>query len=129
LLAAWSHPRLRGRDVRAWLRIAALGLLMAAASLCLCQALARVPFGTAVTAASIGATIPLLDRVADESDGLDGLALSVLAAALVMLPIGLPAALGAGAVLLSQQPGLSQLAGIAIVIVAGATAVGTRPAP
>jgi inner membrane transporter RhtA len=164
LLLAWSRPHVHGRDVRAWLRIAVLGLLMAAASLCLFQALARVPLGTAVTlqflgpltvalaaarrrldaacavaaaggvvlltggpsgasavgvafalgaAASIGATIPLLDRVAAESDGLDGLALSVLAAALVMLPIGLPAGLGAGAGDLAQITAVGLL-GVAI---------------
>ena len=45
-------------------------------------------------AASVAASILIARRVGEDTDGLDGLALSILVAALITLPVGAPAALG-----------------------------------
>jgi inner membrane transporter RhtA len=142
VLLVLARPRVRGRGGRWWLQVAVFGASMAAANVCLFEAIARMSLGTAVTlqflgpltlallaarrrldvacavaaaagvvlltggpsggslgglvlglgaAACVAIAIVAAERVGRDSAGLEGLALAVAAAALVTLPIGVPA--------------------------------------
>lgn len=143
VLLVLARPRVRDRGGRWWLQVAVFGASMAAANVCLFEAIDRMSLGTAVTlqflgplalalvaarrrldvgcavaaaagvvlltggpsgasldglllglgaAACVAISIVAAERVGRESAGLEGLALAVAVAALMTLPIGLPAA-------------------------------------
>lgn len=157
------RPRLRGRAIRSWLTITALGATSAATNFFLYEAIARIPLGTAVTlvflgplalaligsrrrldvawvlaaaagvillagatngaavsgvafgvgaALSVAASILIARRVGEQTDGVDGVALSISVAALLTLPVGVPAALA--------NPNVH---GLAVVLLVGALGV------
>jgi inner membrane transporter RhtA len=161
VLLALTRPQVRRRGAAEWRAIATLGITMAAASLCLYEAIARIPLGTAVTlqflgplavallaarrrldiacAAAAASGVVLLtgptgaepagvafalvaagmaaastfaaSRVGDQTAGLDGLALAVALAALLLLPLSVPAVLAG--------PGFADLGVIVLVGVLG----------
>lgn len=145
VLLVFARPSLRGRTRGSWLPIAGFGATMAATNVCLYEAIARIPLGSAVTlefvgplvlalrgarrrldiawaaaagggvvlvaggamgdslagvgfaigaAVSVAGSILISRRIGRHTDGLEGLALSVGVAALLTLPVSLPAALG-----------------------------------
>ena len=101
--------RTRHRQDLAWAAAAALGVVLLTGG----PTASSVP-GIAFAlgaAATVAASILIARRLAEESAGLDGLALSIAVAALLTLPIGLFAAVDA--------PDLSVLATVAVVGVLG----------
>jgi inner membrane transporter RhtA len=162
VLLAVARPRLSGRSGASWLAIVGFGATMAATSLLLYAAVARIALGSAVTleflgplavallaarrrldaawavaatggvvlltggptatsptgiafalgaGAGVAASVLIAARVSDQTHGTDGLALSVAVAALLTLPVSVPAAL--------DTPDPSMLAVVAAVGVLG----------
>jgi inner membrane transporter RhtA len=180
VLLAVTRPRLRGRDRRAWVTIAAFGASMAAANVCIFQALTELPLGTVMTlqflgpltlalaasrrrldlacalaaaggvalltggpsgvsvvgaafalgaAASVAASILAGAAVGRQTQGFDGLALSITAAALLMAPLSVGAAsdgLDAGQLAAVSAVGILGIAAPHALFLSALRAVGAK---
>lgn len=107
LLLAIARPSVRGRSAGAWAAIVGLGVATAGASLCLFEAIARVPIGTAVTLQFLGP-----------------LAIAVIAARR-RLDLAWAAMAIAGVVFITGGPAGGSLTGIALGFAAAACVAGT----
>lgn len=93
ILLVLVRPRLRGRNRRSWLQIAALGAAVAAMNLCLYSAIDRIPLGTVVAIEFLG---PLAVAVAGSRRRLDVVWVAAAAAGVVLVTGGLSLASGTG---------------------------------
>src|SRR5918997_515397 len=110
VLLVLARPRVRGRGGRWWLQVAVFGASMAAANVCLFEAIARMSLGTAVTLQFLG---PLTLALLAARRRLD-VACAVAGAAGVVLLTGGPSDASVGGLVL----GLGAAACVAVSIVA-----------
>lgn len=94
ILAAWREPwrRVRGLDREGRLRLLAWGATLAVMNACFYTAISRLPLATvsAIEFLPVIALAVLADRVAKrpELSGIDGLAIAMVIASVVVTPIG-----------------------------------------
>lgn len=93
ILLALFRPRLRGRNRRSWLLIAAMGTAVAAMNVCLYCAIDRIPLGTVIAIEFLG---PLTVAVVGSRRRLDIVWVAAAAAGVLLVTGGLSLASGAG---------------------------------